>query len=867
MTARINLTLTKDENGFLIDGKRNFDFQAGVEYVVSSDENIWVTWSNDNEALEEFVNPSKILLLNNLTCTDHHRYASESLLYYIQSKKIVDLTGIPIGLADKEIEEVIPESVLEDDVSEYLSSTIFQQRKFSTNGTFEELFNLEQEDYQQPNSLVLPVNDPSPKEYYFERSDRYIAVISNGERVDPKLYRPYFVKNQDFNKIEMLEAYNNTIFVRTDLCHSVRENGSKKIRIIVREGDERQFFFNTYDHANKTSFIGRGLNSPENIVTVRDQFDDYVITNYPEIYEFVKSYYDYENLATSPSSFLRNMSDYYDVDKMTDDLLRSKIRKVFPFVDNVKVDKRLFAKRLIDFFKNKGNQKSYAWLSNAFFEKSSEIHRYTDDVIRFSTSPVITYLVVPLIYLDLQRLAINGDSKKLGTDSKNTDDIAQALIGNVFQGRSSGSTALVEKFELVYFQKQAFYKFYCSVKNGEFEDGELLDIRRIDGNINLNSLTSEMSKKGIVGIEVVDGSFGYSNGEELRAVSLTGESFKAKVVSVDENGSIKNVEISDSGWFYREDTDRVVVKNDVRKTAVTFNPANINLSPVVRTGEFHWTTLDGEVVETKIKDTNLAIQDYNINRGQYVFNSPIATARYNNSLMFFAKGLDSRSVYVIDQFDKAQKIDLKFTSDIVNLYSTGRTLIVVTNTGLTSLAIADVLKKAPKYRETSILSSSGFVRTIFQMKNRLFGFTALSIIELDPEGNIISAWPVNRIYDFASFKTNNKVSTLYLGSGQNLYAYQWFEGDSKATLKPVFGNFYKIFEEDLSSRNKLSGSSVFSDNEIYQDFSFGIVLDETTDKYMNEYKQLVNLSGYKVTGVHRKEVASSDELQVVTSFG
>ncbi|QIG67992.1 hypothetical protein EVB55_057 [Rhizobium phage RHph_Y68] len=867
MTARINLTLTKDENGFLIDGKRNFDFQAGVEYVVSSDENIWVTWSDDTHALEEFRNPSKILNLNNLTCTDHHRYASDSLLYYIQSKKIVDLGGIPIGLINKEIEDVIPESVLEDDVSEYLPSIIMHQRRFATNGSFEELFNLEQEDYQEPNTVVLPMNDPTSREYYFERSERYLAVISNGERVDPKLYRAYFVKNGNFNKIEMLETYNNTIFVRTDLCHNVRNNGSKEIKIIVREGDERQFFFNTYDRSNKTSFVGRGLNSPENIVTVRDQFDDYIITNFPEIYEFVKSYYDYENLATSPSSFLRNMSDYYDVDKMSDDLLRSKIKKVFPFVDSVKVDKRLFAKRMIDFFKNKGNKKSYSWLSNAFFEKDSEIHRYTDDVIRFSTSPVITYLVVPLIYVDLQRLVVNGDAKKLGVENGNIDDVANALIGNVFQGRSSGSTALIEKYERVYFQKQAFYKFSCSVKNGEFEDGELLDIRRIDGNINLNVLTSEMVNKGIVGIEVVDGSFGYSTGEEIEAVSLTGEKFKAKVVNVDEDGSIKNVKVSESGWFYRDDTDTLSVKNDIRKSAVVFNPSNINTSPVVRTGEFHWTTLDGEVVETKIVDTNLSIENYNINRGQYVFNNPIATARYNNSLYFFAKGLNSRSVYVIDQFDKAQKINVPFTSDIVNLYSTGRTLIVVTNAGMTSIAISDIFKRNPTYRETVVQSSSGFLRAIFQLKNRLFGFTSISIVELDSEGNIIAAWPVNRIYDFASFKTNDKVSTLYLGSGRDLYAYQWFEGDSKAVLKPVFGYFYKVFQEDRSSRNKLSGSSVFSDNDIYQDFSFGIVLDETTDKYMDEYKQLVNLSGYKVTGVHRTEIASVDELQISATKG
>ncbi|QNH71780.1 hypothetical protein P9VFCI_197 [Rhizobium phage P9VFCI] len=863
MTARINLTLSKDETGFHIDGNRSFDFQAGVEYVLSSDENVWVTWKDNTTSLTKFDTPTKVLNLNNLTCVDHHRYAADSLLYYVQAKKIVDLQGIPIGLWNKEIEDVISEYALEDDIQKYISSIILPQRRFNTNGTFEELFNLEQEDYELPEEVIYPTNDSAEREYSFERSERYLAIVSNGERVPSDLYRAFFVKNGDFNRVKLFENHSFPLYVRSDLCHNVRNNGTKTITVRVREGDERKFFFNSFDTSYKTSFVGRGINSPENIVTIRNQFDDYIISNYPQIYEFVKSYYDYENLATSPSSFFRNMSDYYDVDKMPEALLRDKIKKVFPFVDSVQVDKRLFAKRVIDFFKNKGNKNSFAWLSNAFFKKTSGIHRYSDDLIRLSMSPVTTYLVVNIHYTDLQRIIVAGDAKKLGVDSGMIDDLADALVGNVFQGRSSGSTALIEKYEKIWIQKQAFYKFYCSAKNSEFEDGELLDIRRIDGNININRYTSEMTKKGIVGVEIVDGAFGYSYGQVIQAETLTGEGFKAEVVDVDKNGAIKNVKVLDSGWYYRPVTDTVFVDNDFRRDKISFDASQISFASLVRSSGYRWTFLDGDVVETKIVKTDLSIDDkYNLNRNQYVFNNPIASSRLNNSVLFFAKGLDSRSVYAIDQFDKATKINVKFTSDIVNLYATERSLIVVTNNGLSTMAIADVLKKYPTVKETIIQSSAGFVRTIFIVNNRLFGFTANNIVELDAEGDVTNSWSVNRIYDFAAFKVNEKVSTLYLGSGSNLYAYQWFDGETKAVLKPVFGNFYKVFEEDESSKNKLSGSSVFSDNSLYQDFSFGIELDETTDKYMNEYKKLVNPSGYKVTGVHRDEIASSDELQL-----
>ncbi|AKE44713.1 baseplate wedge subunit [Sinorhizobium phage phiM9] len=851
MVARIDLKLERDENGFHLNGQRSVDFQAGVEYVISADDDIWVTWYDEQSHLQSAVPVNNVINLHNLTCVDHHRYVSDSLLYYVRYKKPIDLHGIPIGLWDKELEDILEDVQLEDDVSEYISNVILPSRKFETNGSFEELFNLEQEDELKYGTEVFPTTDNSVKDYFFNQSERYVAVIKDGSRVSQDLLKAYFVRNGNFNRIELLENTTSQVFVRTDLCHNARGNGSKQVTIIVREGDERKFFFNTYDQKLKTSLVGRGARSPENTTVIRNQFDDYVLTNFPELYEFMKAYYDYENIAGSASSFMRNMSDYFDVDVMPENLLRKKIQTVFGPVDSVVMDKRLLSKRLIDFFRSKGTPESFKWLANAMFKKEATIRRFTDEIIRLSESDdVAKYLVVPIAFEDIERLLTSGDVKKLNITYSNADDIANGLIGFVFQGRSTNSFAIVESVEKKEIQKKIFYVLRCVVKNGEFEDGELLDIRQISGHVNLNQLTLQHKRIAIRHVEVVNSSRDYSIGDSVVAISNTGEGFDAYVSRVDDNGSIKNIRVTNGGWFYRPAVDSLMIENDFRNVSIEFDPSKVKDASVIRTDGMTYTTLDGEVVPVEIVGTSLLVnKTYEINKGEYMANRPIGSSRYNNSVVFFGKDLTNGRILVVDEFDRAKQLDVEFTSDIIGIVATDRTLFVVTNTGFTTIAIADIYKSNPPKREVFVTSASGYPRAVFQVNNRMFCLTTANVIEVDSEGTVIGTWPVNKTYDFASHQRVGNVDVLYLGAKGELSAYQWYQGDSFAVLKPVYGYFTEEIVEESGSKNVLSGSSKIQDNDVYQDFSFGIVLDESTDAYMKNFNQIINPAGYKIFGV------------------
>jgi hypothetical protein len=857
MTARINLQLTKDENGFLLNGERSYDFQSGVEYVISSDSDIWVTWSDTNSHIQEATVTGSQILLQNLTCADHHRYVSDALMYYVQFKKFLDLDGIPIGLWDKEIDVAIDEEKLNLDVSNFISDVIIPSRKFMTNGSFEELFNLEQEDNLEQNISVVPVSDLTVRDFYFKSSDRYLAVLNGGTRIDPSHYKAFFVKNGDFNRIDLSEIPSGELLIKTDLCHNVRNNGSKEVTIIVREGDERKFFFNAYDFSYKTNFVGRGLASPENAVVIMNQFDDYALSKYPELYQFLKTYYNYENMVGTATSFERNMSDYFDIDKMPDDLLRKKIQTVFEPVDSVVVESRLFAKRLIDFFKAKGTPESFAWLANAMFQKPATIRRFSDEIIKLSSRETKKLLVIPIVSDDLLRLQTTGDVNKLGITYSSLDDIGSGLIGVMFQGRSSNSVGLVEDVEKKTYQLKDVYLLKCSVKSGEFEDGEFVDVKRLSGHVNLNQITIAQKMTGINSVSIVDGSSGYSVGEELEVKSYTGQGFRARVSRVDANGKIIGVQIDEAGWFYNSNADSVVIHNDDKIGSISFDPSQLNNSHVVDSGKLGYAVLDGDVVPVEVIGTSIWVnKTYEINRGAYMTRHPIAASRYRSDPVFFGKGFDNRTVYVVDQFDRAKKLNVEITTDIVSLLATDRTLYIVTNLDLITVSIEDIYSLTPKFKRFQPSSTSDFLRTYFIVGNKLYGLTANRVLQIDPDGSIPNSWAIGDAYDFSAYQKVSDVDTLYLGKGGTLSAYQWFSGQKKAVLEPVFGFNYELDLSEYDTRDVLSGSSKINDNDIYQDFSFGVVLNETTDGYMENFKKLVNPAGYKIKGIHLLEAAS-----------
>lgn len=855
MFPKVVLQVTRDSFGFLIDGKREFDFVSGVEYVLESTSDLWVRW-NEQYREETFEKIGNRYHVHNLTCKDHHRYAADSLLYYSQFSTIGDLSGVPFGLLGKEVENVVDPSILGNDVQDYVSQTVLPQRRFLSNSSFEALFNLEQENWISPETLIFPSSSSQETRYEFQNSDRYIAILDLDERVSPDLYKTFFVHNGDSHFIEMSYVPTN-LRIFTDLCHNARNNGSKRVSIVVREGDERRFYINDANGRNLNDLVGRGKPSPKEIVSVRNQFDSYVMSNFPELFNLINLYYSYENLSGTGTSFIRNMSDFFDVDKMEEEILVRKIKQVFPSFDSVIVEPRLFAKRMIDFFKTKGSVDAFAWLGNVFFGKELTVYRYSDDVIRLSQSTVRPRTEFYLCSEDIERIRRNDsifDFEDLSTES-----IAKTLVGFTIHGRSTNSTGLVEEVTVVRHNRREFLLVSMSVKNGSFSDDENYDVKNLSDHISLNTETLKKSRIGIVGVQIEDGASGYSLGERVLSSSKTGNGFVAFVNHVDDDGKIKSVKIENSGWSYDQHRDtELSVENDSRIRATKFEDIDLNKSLKILSGNIGYVNYDKEVHPLKFDVRRLMVGTISVDY-KNVFMNIVAAGRSNSELFVFRTDASRRKIFS-ENGNRTNRIKINIDSDVVGLSTNDRSLFVLTDVSLYSVSLDEVHSENPKWKRIVVKNSFGKVRAVFVSRGNMYGLTRSNLLKISPDGTISRLYQLDREYTYGYSKKTGSVETVYLGSDGDLYSNQFFGGSKKAVLRPIFGRKLNKFLESESLRNTLSGNSKIQDNDLYQFFSIGTQIDESTDLYLENFKSINNPAGFKVTGIYpiqRKDMMSN----------
>lgn len=857
MVAKIKLKVERDEYGFLIDGKREYEFQSGVKYILTSEHDLWATWENTDIYTKTMRGKTDVIPTDNMTCPDHHRYVSTAQLYYVLFKTVADLHGVPVGLWDKEIDELFPTEV-DHDIELYMNEIVLPYRKFMTNGTFEDLFNLEQEDYIPPHEYSIVNSDTLNQVIRFPNNERYLAVVLDGKRVSPNDYVAEFISNSDSHKIFLNYPLDGEIVLKTDLCHNVRQNGSKEIEVLFREGDERKFFISDYNRSNRSVLTIKGSPAPENKISIRGQFDQFILDKYPQIYDFLMAYYDLENTQGTAQSYLRNMIEYSDVDRMPEDVLRRKIRNLFTPFDSTMTDARHLVKRLNDFFRNKGNMPSYKWMTNVLFQKKSKIHRFSDDVIKLSYGEWTEYVAVMISEKDIENLNRPSVRRMLGSVSDSNDEVANSLVGHMIEGRTSTTVAVVERVEKNCFQRRPFYRVICSVKSGEFLQDELIDIRRIDGQVTINANSYNSHEIGIIGAEILNPSNGYVPGQEIIVSSITGDGFKGHIGRVGANGEVKQINIENQGWFYRPYLEEEVsVENDLKDGEKPFDFENIDSEKVVFTNEYAgYTVLGGEILGIDVDEYGTHVNGrWTINKTGYMYSKPLATSEVADTLYFFGRSLDSKKILIVNTRDEARELKVSFDSDIINIFSNARTLFVLTSLSLYSFDMSKILDPIPPVPTRFQMNSQyGTIRSVFVLGTNIFGFTDDKfLLQFGLNGSVVRSTEFSSAVDFAAYVKIGKVNNLYLAFNNELSIYQWYDGNPRLKAKPIYGRIAKVKNHDEIQKHSISGHSVLNDNNIYQDFSLGIVLDVTTNNYMKTFEDNINTAGFKYYGIVRRD--------------
>ena len=877
MAAKIHLEVTKDDYGFLIEGRRDYHFEAGVEYYLTAEFPLWATWGSDHLHTRIEEGRTDVLNLYNLTCPDHHRYNNDAQLYYIWLQRLGDLNGTPIGLIGKEVNEPIPDPVPNTIIGteDNWTGIIEEYKKYETNNTFEELFNLEQVEYKAPQVVEL-LNSPGVvRPYKFTNSYRYIAVIVNGQRLAENEYSPEFLPGSDTHKIFLKNYVDGDIVVKTDLCHNVTNNGTKQLKVFFRTGDEREF---TISNAKKTCeklFTGKGIPAYENRIMIRSQFDSYVIEQYPQLFDFLQVYYDLEGFSGTAQSYLRNFIDYNDVDKMPDSELAKKIRMTFTPSPASDSDPRLLVKRLVDFFQNKGNLPSYKWLSNVLFQKDTEIHRFSKDVLKLSYADWHSRTRITLTDEDITALQVPIARDGIGVGPRATnEELAMALVGHMIEGRTSTAVAVIEDVEIKTFQRQKIYQVQFTVQSGEFEQNEPIDIKQISSQVTINSKSYTSQEMGIVGFNIVNGGVGYIPGQEIIIDSATGDGFDAFVSRVGPEGQVKEIIIESPGWFFRPwEINKVEVDMDYSSNAKPFDLSKIGSEIVeYQSGYLGYTIVNGELLGlSQAEGGGIAIGSrYVINKEGLLYPNIVAAGVVQSAQYFFGISLDSKRVGIVNSRDEIVFLDYNFNDTLVNVFSNDRTLFVLGQRDLYSFDMSQIMNEIVPIPTKFTLNAltSGTTRSMFMLGTSLFGFSETSIVRFDLKGFEAEVYPFPVQVEFSSYIRKGDLYNLYLGGiDGKIYLYQWFDGTKRLKAKPIYGRIDKIKKLKNGIMNTLSSYSVLNDNNVYQDASIGIVLDEFTNTYMKTYNETVNTAGFKYYGFINRHMNDLDTGSVLIESG
>ena len=122
-------------------------------------------------------------------------------------------------------------------------------------------------------------------------------------------------------------------------------------------------------------------------VRVEGQLPDFVKQDHPTFIAFLEAYYEYMEQIGKPYEILGNLQNYFNIDKTVDDFLqyfKTQFGKDVPEAIFANANKPHVIKRLRDFYRSKGSEKSFQFLFRLLYKEEIEFYYPSVDMLRIS---------------------------------------------------------------------------------------------------------------------------------------------------------------------------------------------------------------------------------------------------------------------------------------------------------------------------------------------------------------------------------------------------------------------------------------------------------------------------------------------------
>lgn len=290
---------------------------------------------------------------------------------------------------------------------------------------------------------------------------------------------------------------------------------------------------------------------------VREQLPDFIDSNHPRFVAFVNAYFEWleqENNLGPVGYFLSDLSDIDDTNiERFFQHFKFQFLNGFPqelVIDQqtqTPVDRKRLVKRIKEFYRSKGNEKSYEFLFRILFDSYVEFYYPREDILSISDGKWFLPRSI--------KVSLSSDF--------NIHDI----LGNTITQFESNSAVATAKVEDVVVNTRG------GIQHAELFLSNINGIFLADKNITLNLPIGNKETyvyPVVSSIESVTGGSSYQVGDIITISGVSGEGAKAVVDAIGVKGNIESVSLIESGINYFNTENPVFSVNTYRGTGATF---------------------------------------------------------------------------------------------------------------------------------------------------------------------------------------------------------------------------------------------------------------------------------------------------------
>ena len=344
---------------------------------------------------------------------------------------------------------------------------------------------------------------------------------------------------------------------------------------------------------------------------VREQLPDFIDSNHPRFVAFVNAYFEWleqENNLGSVGYFLSDLTDIDDT-KIDQFFRYFKYQFLNGFPEDLvidaetqtPVDRKRLVKRIKEFYRAKGSEKSYEFLFRILFDSYVEFYYPREDILAISDGK---WFLPRSIKVSLSsEYDIHDIRGNTVTQFESSSAIARAKVEDVIVNSRGG----IHHAEL-----------FLSNINGSFEANKLITL-------NLPSGDKEAYVYPVITtIDSVTGGSSYQVGDTITVGGVSGEGAKAIVDTISTKGAIESVSLVESGINYFNTDNPTFTVNTFRGNGATFalTVGAISQYPGIYVND------DGKLNSVKKIRDNYFYQEFS-----YQLRSSLALERYKQYIL------------------------------------------------------------------------------------------------------------------------------------------------------------------------------------------------------------------------------------------